>query len=185
MCYICIVLQISSFCPTQLWVGRTIMQTQEEPFILKITISLHFKLPHIWIQLPVLNLLDGIQLVFNSNSADTAGRFYMVDKYKLGENNHPNCGKWNMALSVYPGETFQVTVVSTGQRNGIHPAKVREVIGVAYEVPICPANNFNVYIPTAECDPRVVCTCMAHVQLLGINTVLHIDCSDLPTRIQY
>ena len=48
-------------------------------------------------------------------------------------NNHPNCSKrsnWDkpndtLSLSVYPGETFQVSVVSTGQRNGIAPAVVR------------------------------------------------------------
>ena len=48
-------------------------------------------------------------------------------------NNHPNCSKqsnWDksndaLSLSVYPGETFQVSVVSTGQRNGIVPSVVR------------------------------------------------------------
>ena len=41
------------------------------------------------------------------------------------ENNSPNCSMSNKMLSVYPGETFQVLVVSTGQRNGIVPAEVR------------------------------------------------------------
>ena len=49
------------------------------------------------------------------------------------KNNHPNCSKqsnWDksndaLSLSVYPGETFQVLVVSTGQRNGIVPSVVR------------------------------------------------------------
>ena len=41
------------------------------------------------------------------------------------ENNLPNCGKSNKELSIYPGETFQTLVVSTGQRNGIVPAQVR------------------------------------------------------------
>ena len=44
----------------------------------------------------------------------------------LCENNHPNWdGKSRKELSVYPGETFYVSVVSTGQRNGIVPAQVR------------------------------------------------------------
>ena len=44
MCCICIVVQISPFCPTQLWVGRAIMQTQE-----KITALFNaLKLPHIF-----------------------------------------------------------------------------------------------------------------------------------------
>ena len=36
----------------------------------------------------------------------------------------------NKALSVYPGETFQVSVASKEQRNGILAAEVREVKGV-------------------------------------------------------
>ena len=34
---------------------------------------------------------------------------------------------------------------------------------------------------TVEIDLKVVCTCMEYVQLLGINTVLHVDYSDLST----
>ena len=43
------------------------------------------------------------------------------------KNNHPNCNIYqsNKILSIYPGETFQVSVVSTGQRNGIVPAEVK------------------------------------------------------------
>ena len=41
------------------------------------------------------------------------------------ENNSPNCSMSNKVLSVYPGETFQVSVVSTGQRNGVVPSEVR------------------------------------------------------------
>ena len=41
------------------------------------------------------------------------------------KNNLPNCSKSNKELSIYPGETFQTLVVSTGQRNGIVPAQVR------------------------------------------------------------
>ena len=40
----------------------------------------------------------------------------------LCENNHPS--KSRRELSIYPGETFYVSVVSTGQRNGIVPAQV-------------------------------------------------------------
>ena len=42
----------------------------------------------------------------------------------LCENNYPNCSKSNKTLSVYPGETFQISVVTIGQRNGIVPAAV-------------------------------------------------------------
>ena len=49
-----------------------------------------------------------------------------------GTNNHPNCSKsmenhdqriYQM-LSVYPGETFQISVVAIGQRNGIVPGLI-------------------------------------------------------------
>ena len=39
------------------------------------------------------------------------------------ENNHPECSKKEKETSVYPGETFQVSVVAVGQRNGIVPAR--------------------------------------------------------------
>ena len=40
-------------------------------------------------------------------------------------NNRPNCSQSMKTVSVYPGETFQVSVVTAGQRNGIVPAAVR------------------------------------------------------------
>ena len=40
-------------------------------------------------------------------------------------NNRPNCSQSMKTLSTYPGETFQVSVVTVGQRNGIVPAAVR------------------------------------------------------------
>jgi len=47
----------------------------------------------------------------------------------LCENDHPNCSKSNKTLSVYPGETFHISVVSTGQGNETVPAQVRSRIG--------------------------------------------------------
>ena len=49
------------------------------------------------------------------------------------KNNHPSCSNWNklndaLSLSVYPGETFQVLVVSTGQRNGRVPSVVKSSV---------------------------------------------------------
>ena len=41
------------------------------------------------------------------------------------ENNHPDCNKSMKTQSVYPGETFQISVVAVGQRNGIVPSAVR------------------------------------------------------------
>ena len=40
-------------------------------------------------------------------------------------NDHPNCSQSLKTLSAYPGETFQVSVVTVGQRNGIVPAAIR------------------------------------------------------------
>ena len=44
------------------------------------------------------------------------------------ENDHPSCSKPNKTLSVYPGETFHISVVSTGQGNETVPALVRSRI---------------------------------------------------------
>ena len=41
------------------------------------------------------------------------------------ENDHPNCSKSIKTLSVYPGETVQVSLVTVGQREGIVPSAVR------------------------------------------------------------
>ena len=41
------------------------------------------------------------------------------------ENNYPDCKKSMKILSVYPGETFQISVVAVGQRNGVVPSAVR------------------------------------------------------------
>ena len=124
-------------------------------------------------QLPGQNLSRGIdvKLVFENNSADTAGGVlyggaidnckltHGLDAYKSGEvfhmlsqyeddnttprissdpfrvclceneNDYPDCSKSNKTLSVYPGETFQVSVVTTGQGNETVPAQVRSRIG--------------------------------------------------------
>ena len=43
------------------------------------------------------------------------------------ENNHPDCSKSSEVLSIYPGESYQVSVVAVGQRNGMVPANVTSV----------------------------------------------------------
>ena len=40
------------------------------------------------------------------------------------ENNFPNCSKHQVSRTVYPGETFHVSVVAVGQRNGTVSSKV-------------------------------------------------------------
>ena len=41
------------------------------------------------------------------------------------ENNLPDCSKSREVLSIYRGESYQVSVVAVGQRDGIVPAKVK------------------------------------------------------------
>ena len=63
----------------------------------------------------------------NTNSSVSSDPFHIC----LCKSNHPDCSKSRKSknpdktLSIYPGETFQVSVLSTGQRNGIVPAQVR------------------------------------------------------------
>ena len=46
------------------------------------------------------------------------------------ENNLPNCSKskYNVPRTVYPGETFQISVVAVGQRDGTVPGTVRSTV---------------------------------------------------------
>ena len=41
------------------------------------------------------------------------------------ENNLPDCSKSDKSYTVHPGETFHISVVAVGQRNGIIPSNVR------------------------------------------------------------
>ena len=44
------------------------------------------------------------------------------------ENNHPDCNKSEIIPSVYAGETFPISVVAVGQRNGISPSPIKSSI---------------------------------------------------------
>ena len=57
----------------------------------------------------------------NTNSSISSDPF----RIRPCENNHPDWDMSDKTLSIYPGETFRVSVVSTGQRNGIVPTEVR------------------------------------------------------------
>ena len=62
------------------------------------------------------------------NEADNTTSSISSDPFRIclcNLNNYPNCSQSMKTLSVYPGETFQVSVVAVGQRNGIVPAAVR------------------------------------------------------------
>ena len=63
-----------------------------------------------------------------SYEADNTASSISSDPFRIclcNLNDHPYCSQSMKTLSVYPGETFQVSVVSVGQRNGIVPAAVR------------------------------------------------------------
>ena len=46
------------------------------------------------------------------------------------ESNYPDCNKSDIILSVFAGETFPVSVVAVGQRNGVSPSEITSTIGV-------------------------------------------------------
>ena len=82
----------------------------------------HCTLTSSWDSGRVINMLAQYQ--HDNTSSISSDPFHVCPC----ENNHPDCGKSNKELSIYPGETFQVSVVSTGQRNGIVPAQVRSLM---------------------------------------------------------
>ena len=57
----------------------------------------------------------------NTNSVISSRPFHICPC----ENNRPDCSKSLKSYAVYPGETFYVSVVAVGQRNGTVPANVR------------------------------------------------------------
>ena len=61
--------------------------------------------------------------------ADNTTQSISSDPFRICpcENNSPDCSKSSKVLSVYPGNSYQVSVVAVGQRDGIIPAKVEIV----------------------------------------------------------
>jgi len=62
------------------------------------------------------------------------------------ENNHPDCSKAFKPYTVHPGETFQISVVTVGQRNGIVP---KTVIGRLTGRP-----GYIYYVPLGNLSPH-------------------------------
>jgi len=56
----------------------------------------------------------------NTNSSISSEPFHVCPC----ENNHPDCSKSHQSYTVHPGEMFQISVVTVGQRNGIVAATV-------------------------------------------------------------
>ena len=105
----------------------------------------------------------------------------------LCENNSPNCSKSIKTLSVYPGETVQVSVVTVGQRDGIVPAAVRSHINkgrlqssqyIQQTTKVCTTLNYTVFLQqnvTIELYPDGQCS--------TVSDKLFLCKSELPTWI--
>ena len=99
----------------------------------------------------------------------------------LCENNSPNCNKLNETLSVYPGETVQVSVVAIGQRDGIVPAAVRSHIDkgrlqssqyIQQTTKVCTTLNYTVFSQqnvTIELYPDGQCSTVSDKLFFWLN----------------
>ena len=71
---------------------------------------------------------EGSGEVFNVSQYDSDNTTSRIssDPFRICpcENNYPDCSKSMKALSIYPGEMIQLSVVAVGQREGIVPAAV-------------------------------------------------------------
>ena len=62
------------------------------------------------------------------HEADNTASSISSDPFRIcpcNLNNSQNCNQSTKTLSVYPGESFQVSVVAVGQKDGIVPSAVR------------------------------------------------------------
>ena len=75
-------------------------------------------------------------IVHNNDSDDNTTSTISSDPLRICycENNLPNCSgsRYHFARTVYLGETFQVSVVAVGQRNGTVPSRVISIINQEY-----------------------------------------------------
>ena len=99
------------------------------------------------------------------------------------ENDHPNCSKPNKTLSVYPGETFHISVVTTGQGNETVPALVRSRMNSGWFLSsqyiqqtnkTCRTLNYTVFSQQSIC-PNLSCMQMVHIQHFGDNLTLELN----------
>ena len=75
-------------------------------------------------------------IVYNNDIDDNTTSTISSDPLRICycENNLPNCSgsRYHFARTVYLGETFQVSVVAVGQRNGTVPSRVISIINQEY-----------------------------------------------------
>ena len=97
-------------------------------------------------------------------------------------NNRPNCSQSMKTLSVYPGETFQVSVVTVGQRDGIVPSAVRSHMDkgrlassqyIQQTTKMCTTFNYTVFSQedvSLELYPEGPCSTVSAKLLLKLST---------------
>ena len=101
-------------------------------------------------------------------------------------NNLPSCSQSTKTLSVYPGETFQVSVVTVGQRDGIVPAAVRSHLdkgrlassqNIQQTTKMCTTFNYTVFSQedvSLELYPEGPCSTVSAKLLLKLS--IHQSC---------
>ena len=99
----------------------------------------------------------------------------------LCENNHPNCSRSEKTILVYPGETFQVSVVAVGQRDGIVPAAIATRVDrgrllhsqyIQQTAKMCTALNYTVFSQldvTLDLYPEGPCSSISDTLLLHLS----------------
>ena len=97
-------------------------------------------------------------------------------------NNRPNCSQSMKTLSVYPGETFQVSVIAVGQRDGIVPSAVRSHLDngklpssqyIQQTTKMCTTFNYTVFSledVSLELYPEGPCSTVSAKLLLKLST---------------
>ena len=101
-------------------------------------------------------------------------------------NNRPSCSQSMKTLSVYPGETFQVSVVAVGQRDGVVPAVVRSHTDkgrlassqyIQQTTKMCTTLNYTVFSQedvSLELYPEGPCSTVSDTHLLQLS--IHHTC---------
>ena len=99
---------------------------------------------------------------------------------------YPNCSQSMKTLSVYLGETFQVSVVTVGQKDGIVPAAVRSHMDkgrlassqyIQQTTKMCTTFNYTVFSPedvSLELYPEGPCSTYSAKLLLKLS--IHQSC---------
>ena len=95
---------------------------------------------------------------------------------------HPNCGQSEVAVAVYPGETFSVPVVAVGQRNGTVPSLIQSsfdengaTIRDLQEAQSANNTCTPLYFTVSSTNPLVAMTLLADGPCLDLGESLHVN----------